>query len=255
MPEETQVYDTAPIIEAIVEIECNMPHGFSLDAVKQDAQRKFLESYPIERPHYVDEHRFEIQKDDQSEHSRKQMLVGFRFFSKDEKQIVQIKRSGFSFNRLAPYSTLDDYLDEIKRRWEEFVAIAKPLSLVRVELRYINRFLLPIENQTVDLSRYLTYSPRLPFEDKVSLRNFLHQYTFTDPSTAAEATTVLASQAIKDAEIPIILDIQVSKSMEHKPDDWNAVLNQIRALRKFKNQLFENNLTESCKHRFKQRSL
>ena len=66
-------------------------------------------------------------------------IQALQFLHADEKQLVQVRAQGFSFNRLAPYTSLDDYLPEIERTWHLFVGLASPVQIRVVQLRYINR--------------------------------------------------------------------------------------------------------------------
>ena len=50
----------------------------------------------------------------------KRAIQSLQFLHEDEKQLVQVMAQGFSFNRLAPYTSLDDYLPVIQRTWELF---------------------------------------------------------------------------------------------------------------------------------------
>ena len=72
---------------------------------------------------------------------------------------MQVRAQGFSFNRLAPYSGLDDYLPEIERTWSLYVDLASPVQIRAIRLRYINRILLPLAANTVDLDEYLKIGP------------------------------------------------------------------------------------------------
>jgi uncharacterized protein (TIGR04255 family) len=63
----------------------------------------------------------------------KSALAAFQFLKNDEKQLVQFRNEGFSFNRLAPYTTLDDYLPQIKKNWEIYRIVAAP-SEIRSDL-------------------------------------------------------------------------------------------------------------------------
>jgi uncharacterized protein (TIGR04255 family) len=73
----------------------------------------------------------------------------------------------FSFNRLAPYTTLDDYLPEIERAWLLYVDLVSPVQIRVIRLRYINRMLLPMPANQLDLDEFLEIGPRVPDEEKL----------------------------------------------------------------------------------------
>ena len=76
--------------------------------------------------------------------SIKHGVQALQFLQDDERQLVQVRVQGFSFNRLAPYTSLDDYLPEIKRTWGLYVDLVKPVQVRQIRVRYINRILLPM---------------------------------------------------------------------------------------------------------------
>ena len=116
MSEERFHLENAPIIEAIVDIDCD----FELEAHMSAIHAVLEDEYPKVLRHMVQEHLLSPQKDTPPEWSVSQELAALRFQSADEKQLVQFRTGGFSFNRLAPYEGLDSYLCEIRRTWEIF---------------------------------------------------------------------------------------------------------------------------------------
>jgi len=108
--------------------------------------------------------------------------------------LTKVRMQGFSFNRLAPYTSLDDYLPEIERTWGLFASIASPVQIRVVRLRYINRILLPLTNGRVELEDYLKVGPRLPDEDRLRFAGFLNQYAAVEIDTGHQVNIVLTSQ-------------------------------------------------------------
>jgi hypothetical protein len=57
----------------------------------------------------------------------------------------------------------------------------------------------------------------------------------------------LTAEAPKSEELPVILDIGVAASpLEDEPDNWAAIHQTVGSLRRLKNQIFRNTLTEKC---------
>jgi uncharacterized protein (TIGR04255 family) len=169
-----------------------------------------------------------------------------RFIQEDEKQLVQVRVEGFSFNRLAPYTSLDDYLPEIERTWRLYVELASPVQIRLVRLRYINRILVPLTAGTVDLDEFLKIGPRLPDEGTLLLSGFLSQQVAIERDTGHQLNLVLTTQAPADQKLPIILDIMVAGGAVGESTDWSNVLPTIRSLRSLKNRMFANTLTQKC---------
>lgn len=245
-------FSHAPIVEAVLDIDCDMPPAFDLAALEGILQDAFREQYPKFRTQYLEEYRIEREGDQPSRHSAKRAIQAFQFLQDDGKQLVQVRTQGFSFNRLAPYGTLDEYLPEIERTWGIFASIASPVQIRIVRLRYINRILLPFANERVELEHYLKVSPRLPEEDRLQFAGFLNQHAAVEVGTGHQVNIVLTSQPRENDNLPIILDICVASTETAPPENWAWILAKIQSLRALKNRIFRNTLTEQCLTLFQQ---
>jgi uncharacterized protein (TIGR04255 family) len=171
-------------------------------------------------------------------------LQALQLLQDDDRQLLQLRMQGFSFNRLAPYSSLDDYLPEIERTWRAYVDLAAPVQIRVIRLRYINRILLTMTANKVDLDEYLKIGPRSP--DGVELRGFLTQQVGIEKDTGHHVNLVLTMQAMENEKLPIILDITVASSTAVQPADWATIRASIDSLRSLKNRIFLNMLTLQC---------
>ncbi len=236
----------APIIEAVLDIECDMPPAFDLGALEEGAGAAFRDRYPKLRIARIQEAKIEALSDATPKLSLRHGIQGFQLFQQDEKQLVQVRAPGFSFNRLAPYSSLDDYLPEIERSWRLYVELASPLQVRLVRLRYINRILLPVAEGQVELMDYLAMAPRLPKEDRLNFVAFLQQHAAVETETGHRANVTLTNQPAEPDRLPIILDIEVLASGALDPGDWPLILARIKSLRSLKNMVFRSTLTDQC---------
>ena len=178
--------------------------------------------------------------------SARQGLQALQFFKEDLLQLVQVRQDGFSFNRLAPYSSLDDYLPEVHRSWELFRELAKPVRVRRVALRYVNRILLPLTAGRVELDDYLKIGPRLPDEDGLTLGGFLNQHSALETATGNMVNTILTSQPVENGFLPLIFDIEAVRLVQAEPNNWAEADSIIKSLRTLKNRVFWNTLSERC---------
>ncbi len=243
----------APTIEAVVDIDCDLPPNLDFEAVNQKAFERFKDTYPHQRRSIVQGH--EIRPSQESLSVTIQRGLGaLQFRSEDEKQLIQIRWNGFSFNRLKPYSSLDDYLAEIETRWETFKQIVQPIQLRKIGLRYINRIALPCENGQLDLRQYLTMLPVKPDCSKdgfdLQMRRFVHQHQVHDEKSGLVANIILASEEVKNNRFPIILDLEALSYNKTVGLQWVKIAAEIQQLRSLKNSLFRNLLTESCLNLF-----
>ena len=239
-----------PIVEAVLDVDCDMSPAFDLAALEKTAREAFQGQYPKFRTQFLEEHRIEQKADQPTQVSAQRRLQAFQFLQEDEKQLVQVRMQGFSFNRLAPYTSLDDYLPEIERAWRLFVSIVSPVQIRVVRLRYINRILLPLINGRVELEHYLKVGPRLPDEDRLRFAGFLNQYAAVEVDTGHQVNIVLTSQPPENDRVPIIFDICVASVETAEPENWAWLLAKIQSLRHLKNRIFRNTLTEQCLNLF-----
>jgi uncharacterized protein (TIGR04255 family) len=246
MDEQTLKLKNPPIVEAVLNIDCDMPPAQDIAALQEPARAAFRPQYPQFRSVLTMEHRIEAKPEAQPQLSIKNSLQGLQFLQEDGKQLLQVRAQGFSFNRLAPYSTLDDYLGEMERAWSVFIAIASPVKVRVVQLRYINRILLPMSGGKLELGDYLKICPRLPDEEKLGFLGFLDQHAALEKDTGNQVNIVLAAQPVENEKLPIILDITAVRQLATESNNWPAILDAIKSLRRLKNRVFRNTLTDTC---------
>jgi uncharacterized protein (TIGR04255 family) len=247
MSTDSMVLGSAPIIEAVVDIDCDMPPNPDIDALDAAAMGALADRYPISRQRLLSEHVISGGETGSLAVTSRQGLHALQYLAADEKQIIQWRPNGFSFNRLAPYGSLDDYLPEIERNWKVFVDLAKPVICRTARLRYINRLLLPLNDGRVDLEAYLTVTPRLADEGRFVVGGFFSQQSMRDTVTASQVNVVLAAQPqAADDKLPILFDIEVFQTISCEPDDWPTLSGKIQELRVLKNVVFRQSLTDQC---------
>ncbi|MEY4750157.1 MAG: hypothetical protein RIQ60_2371 [Pseudomonadota bacterium] len=250
MTETPLVLKSAPIVEAVVDIECDMPNNVDIDALDAAAAAAFADRYPSARRRMLSEHQISAAPDGPVAVTSRQGLQALQYFSVDEKQLIQFRPTGFSFNRLAPYSTLDDYLAEIERTLKIFIDITKPVVCRMVRLRYINRIQLPMTAGGVDIDDYLKLAPRLADEERLSFVGFFNQHSVQESATGNQANIVFATQPPTGEQLPIIFDIEAFSTISCDPSNWSTISATIQSLRSLKNLVFRNSLTEKCLNLF-----
>lgn len=239
-------FSSPPIVEAVVDIDCDMPPVMDLAALEGRGRELFRDQYPKFRAQLIQEHQFKQEIGAAPEMSVRQGVHALQFLHDDEKQLVQVRALGFSFNRLAPYSSLDDYLPEIERAWRLFVSLAVPLQIRAIRLHYINRILLPFPNQRVELDEYVKLGPRLPDEERLTFTGFLNQHAVVEAVTGNQANIVLTTQPSAADQLPLIFDIEATSAGNAEPGDWPWIETKIQSLRSLKNHIFVNTLTGKC---------
>lgn len=246
MNERLQQIRIPPIVEAVLDIDCDMPPAFDLAALEPSAHDALRQHYPNLRKQFIQEHRFVAPINGAPKMTSKQGIQALQFLQDGERQLVQVRVQGFSFNRLAPYVSLDDYLPEMERTWRLFVGFAAPVQVRLVRLRCINRILLPVTAGRVELDDYLKLGPRLADEEKLTFAGFLNQHSAVEAGTENRVNIVLATQPQESDNLPVIFDIESFRSVDGEPSDWSLLRSRIQSLRELKNLVFEKTLTDKC---------
>lgn len=255
MSQENQPIPSAPIIEAVVDIDCDLPTGVDHQALRDVAGNALRDRYPRFRQQFIQQHVFKQEGDQAPEMQISQGPGAMQFLTEDEKQLVQFRPNGFSFNRLAPYTSLDDYFPEIEITWKTFLELAQPVVIRKIGIRMINRILLPMDGGKVELGRYLAMPPRLPDTGSpLIFLGFLDQQTALDPTTQNQANIVKTAEPSQGDKLPIILDIEVFHPCEIPPANWPEIRNRLDSLRSLKNRIFRNTLAQQCLNLFSQQA-
>jgi uncharacterized protein (TIGR04255 family) len=245
-----------PIVEVVLDIECDMAPTFNLASIADLFRTTFSADYPIFRTVSQNEHQIEEKSDRSPLLRTKHSIFAFQALQADEKLVVQIRPNGFSFNRLAPYTTLDDYFPAMEKAWRLFVRIVFPIQIRLIRLCYINRILLPLKAEGIEkfvqLDQYLKTRPSSPEKDPLLLIGFFDQQAVVDKATENQAEFVLTTDQPQKETLPIIFNITGSSRERINPNDWIKVLNKIGQLRSLNNRIFRNTLTEQCLNLFQQ---
>jgi uncharacterized protein (TIGR04255 family) len=237
----------APIVEFILDIDCDLPVSQSLDELTEAAEKCFRARYPKPRKQVLQQ--FEITTKPGATPQATispQRVQAYQFLTDDDKQLVQLRREGYSFNRLQPYTMLSDYLPEIEQSWADYRNLMLPLKIREVRLRYINRILLPMKDDKCNLSEYLVSAPLLPDEGRLALTGFVAHRTAVEVKTGHTVNIIQAAQKPGKDFLPIILDIGCRSTDTGAPDDWAWLTSQIMILNNLSNLVFQKSVTSSC---------
>jgi len=243
---------SAPIVEAVLDIDCDLPPSIDLATLEPSAQTSFGDGYPKPRKRFLQEMQVETKAGEATKVSSRHGLQALQFLAKDEKQLVQLRPQGYSFNRLAPYSSLDEYLPEIERTWALFMELVTPLQVRLIRLRFINRLLLPTVDKSINLDDYLKLGPRLPDAANLTLSGFFNQHSAKEVATGNAVNITTATQPMDGDKLPVILDIDAYYTGSMEPTDWTQISGRIQSLRNLKNLVFKNSLTDRCLNLFQQ---
>lgn len=248
MTEENITFLNPPITEALLDIRVNLPQETTLETLLS-FQSEIKEHFPNKKERHMGT--FQIKTGAAPEVlASADRTDGYMFYASDNKKIVQARLDGFTFNKLKPYSKWEVFSQEAKYLWEHYVEVAKPINIVRLALRYINRIEIPLPFG--DFKEYILTAPEIAPVIPQGLAQFFMQLVIpnADIQATAVVTETIEKTDDKSKVLPLIFDIDVSRNLilDSKSDEiWNIMDN----LRNFKNQIFMNSITEKTKELFK----
>jgi uncharacterized protein (TIGR04255 family) len=246
----------SPIIEAVVDIDCDLPADIEFADLEAQATERFSDRYPgFRRIFRPNSNQFVSGSPPQLD--VRAATDAFQLFSETEQQLVQVRRGGYSFNRFRPYKVLDEYLPEIERTWKIFVDLLSPGAIRRIGLRFINQIDLPPAEGIGDLGEYLNLGSRPPEDLSLKFTSVLNEYSAVEDITGNEVKVRLAirEQDVpppwrREMPVPVILDIAGSQRGSDA-QAWENIEPTIQSLRRMDNAIFRSSLTELCLNLFR----
>ncbi len=146
-------YLKPPVIEALCEIyfagsdwDETIP-GVFFERVKAD--------FPQKRQRTIQEAQITLGPE-QAAAGVRQLPPWMQFVSDEKHRMIQLAQDLLVVNQLAPYPHFEDWEPEIYRAFKRYLEVAKPKSVGRLGVRYINRVVIPGER--VQMEDYLSQS-------------------------------------------------------------------------------------------------
>jgi len=160
-------------------------------------------------------------------------LHGFRFEAAGGRSVVLFEQMQFVVSHVGHYESWESLIAEAKQAWEAFRAVAQPIEIGRVGLRYINKCKLQLPAESNEL---LTAGPSLPEELDLNISAFLSQVTVPLPIDAtANVTQVLQHEV--DSSYAII-DVDVFRQGLALDPGSDEPWTKLESFREWKNRLF-----------------
>lgn len=229
----------APITEALIDLRVILPSDFDAQEFSKLSE-ELSPRYPKKEPRKRVTGSFGVQDGKPfTGPTEDKGIYGYYYKSEDERNIVQFRLDGFTFNRLHPYTKWKSVISKAKNVWELYCSVAKPEQITRVAVRYINRLELRLP---IDFEHYLTAPPKIPDALPQELSHFLTRMVIHEAGITANIIQSLDRSTKPDHGV-IILDIDVSK-IEKFGFDKENVWSEFEQLRKFKNRIFFESITE-----------
>lgn len=235
---DRRIYERSPIVEAIIDLRCGNPSTLTFRDVARTAAEIAATGYSEAGESVQVVQKFAPDGGSQ----RTETKVGVALRSGDEKYVVQLQIDGFSCSRLHPYPQWETFRAEAQRLWAIYRAAARPESIQRVGIRYVNR--LEIGSPTInDLRPFLSLHPVTPWSLTSPPSEFFLQ--IRQPQEGGSMLLVnestLLHQATGQAAVLLDLDAFVAREI---PVDENVIWNLVEDLHVKVEHAFEASITD-----------
>jgi uncharacterized protein (TIGR04255 family) len=235
-------YPKAPITEAIIDLRVEPRAELTLDDL--DAPSRADGGASAKRNKTIKAMGL-IEVGEHVSASASSEQTGWRYESGDGKLIWQSRFDGFTISRLAPYDRWSTFQQEARRLWVPYREVVRPGKLIRVAVRYVNRFDLP--GPKVDLKRYFCTSPEVSPALSQDLNAFFMQIQISQDDIRSQ---LVINQTIvppaREDVVSVVLDIDLFRS-EEVPQEDPAIWDFFESLHMRKNEIFEACITDKAR--------
>ena len=252
MPNEeiNDQYPNPPITEALLDIRVTLPPDISLEQLAA-YNDEVKDLFPVKEQRLAWTGGYEFKPG-----TAPKVIPpsggpdGYFFQSPSENKLIQVRRDGFTFNKLKPYTNWPQFSAEAKLHWERYLRIAKPFQVTRLALRYINRIEIPLPFK--DFKEYVLTIPEIAPGLPNAMSNMIMQLVVPNEEINATASITETLEPVKEGQstLGFIFDIDVFRKITLEPGD-KKIWDILESPRAFKNQIFKKSLTVKCKELFK----
>lgn len=248
LTESFPLLSRAPIVEAVIGVSARAETPWEEKAISEQL-KSCLPGYPGIHSHREIRHELKLTADAQPEQAVHDMgWRGLRCESVDKLHIAQFNRDGFSFSRLKPYESWEQFYQEGLRLFGLYNEVAQPPEIQRVGLRFINR--IEFLHDEVKLEEFLENPPKPPRGMDVPFEGFMHHNTLTVPGHPYGINLVQTVQPSQGTEgWGVILDIDVFTT--EPIVNQNLFEQHLIKMRWLKNKVFFGSITPNTLEMFK----
>lgn len=236
----------APITEALVDLRVQVGTELQLERLRE-FNATLGNAYPKvqTQTEWAGQVRLEPESNSSTVTSTHRVR-GFVFRSEDDREVVQVRRDGFTFSLLPQYTQWSDLRDKAKRAWERYVELVAPSAITRTAHRCINRISLP--PGPLELEDWFKLHPTTPPE-LGDLSDLLVRVAIQHPddkTIVALATLGSAPAQVGVEESAFLFDIDIWNASPRSVNDeiWDLLAD----LHEYRNDVFFGSLTDAtCK--------
>lgn len=236
-------YENPPVVEGLIDIRALLPATITTEHLRAAIFPSIKEQYPVQERQVAFQTAFTFGMSVGA--SAEQKDTGSAFKSQENNQIFQARLDGFTLSRLKPYQSWPDLRQEAQRLWKLYAAVAEPVSITRVAVRYVNRIEIPTAE--FDYRHYFRTLPEVSSDLPQSLSASFMQLQF--PAVHGREAVVL-TQATVPPSAPgtysMMLDIDIFKETPNGISD-GELWSLLELLRNQKNEFFEGCITDTTR--------
>lgn len=251
-------YKNAPITEALFDIHVSYDSPLKEEDFVRFGQR-IKAAFPKNQKLLTREFKIELAPADPSKDkiggaqsilAHNVESIGCRYDSEDKKRVIQIPKEAFAFSHLKPYPGWEAVISELDDCYLKFNEELKPKKIKRVVLKYINTFDFPAD----EIDEHINIKPMIGtgnYSFLITGASLKLNMSSPELNSLGEINLLLQPK-LKDGRnfLDVTYDIVVYRDTEIAPSDVVTLKNTLEDLRKFKNDIFEANITDKTRELF-----
>jgi uncharacterized protein (TIGR04255 family) len=178
--------------------------------------------------------------------------IGFLYKAEDGRELIQFRTTGYSYNKLAPYTGWGNFLNSALTYWEEYRSLRPSLKVSRLGLRYIN-MIAPEPNETsaMGLTKVSLKTPRGAKLGELKELSYRYIAEFSDLGCMASVQLGPIGSSGVGKSCDLIFDIDVYKTNVTSGIDSKSLRHHLTKMRIAKNNIFFSTLTERTLARYR----
>jgi len=244
---EHRHYKNPPVVEAFVEFRFEPSQEFDL-TMPGKLHTALEPAYPGKpRQQKLVQASFESSSGHPTKVGVAEGIGKIQFLNEEKNRIVAVGADVLSVHILRPYEPgwKEDFCPRINAALSEYWRVAEPVGVRRIEMRYINKIVVPQE--MVELNHYLACAPPEARGLPEHISGFVSRVDYVYPDGATLNLTH-SSVASAPGSIALLLDISVSRP--HPPLSQKQALESASDLRSRERVVFEAVITEKTRELF-----
>lgn len=203
--QQKKLYSKNPISEALIDIQLDQQLNLSANDLKNFSS-KIGSHFPNVQERQMLQTTFQLEGGKPVQ-SQVVGIEGYEFWNKDRNEVVQARKSGFSFSRINSYESWEKHFPDAMKYWSEYQNYFKISASKRLAVRFIN--LIKIPEAKISLKDYLTCGPDVPQGLPENLESFLYRVVVPFNSNTKAVVTVAPGNPTTGGGVDLLLDIDV----------------------------------------------